>query len=146
MSAGQSVVAPQPQVVPSQMCPSALLVQSRHSPPAAPHAVEVPPPQVPVLPPRGMLQHDPLHVSLAEHVVVQVWVVVLHEPPASLDAVQSPGTAHPHAPPFVPATHAVPTLSPAQLAHVFPFEPQPLAATSPVVHVPPVPQHPPLQS
>jgi len=60
--------------------------------------------------------------------------VALHDAPASLAEVQSLALAHPHAPPFVTATHLVPTLSPAQVAHAAPVAPH-VPSAVPVVHV-----------
>ncbi len=61
---GQSLASLQPHAVPMHSWPFALAVQSVHVPPTGPHAVVVPPPQVPPL------QHDPLHACDAEHETV----------------------------------------------------------------------------
>jgi hypothetical protein len=69
---GQSLACVHPHDTPVQTWPSALVEQSMHVAPAAPHALAVPPPHVPVVFPSGMLQHDPVHGWLAEQVVVHV--------------------------------------------------------------------------
>ncbi len=114
-------------------------MQSTHAAPEAPHAVGcVPAAQVESSLP-VVLQHEPLQASVAEHVVTQACVLVLHEPP-----LQSAVPLQPQLPPPVTATHADPTLVPVQLPHAPPDAPH-AVGESPVVHSP-LEQQPPLQS
>jgi hypothetical protein len=136
-STGQSleVLQPHDELAAMHAWPTAALVQSMQVMPEAPHAVVVlPAAQVPPL------QQAPLHGWLAEHEVMQVLVVVLHDEPAG----QSLGPLQPHAPPPAIATHTMPMLvMVVQLVQAAPFEPQPVAAVPPT-HEPDW-QQPPLQ-
>jgi hypothetical protein len=142
---GQSLAFVHPQATPVQTWPFVFVEQSMHVAPAAPHALGVPPPHVPVLP-LTMLQHDPVHAWLAEHVVVHVRGVPVapHAAPASPDDAQSLALAHPQAPPPVTAMHLVPTLSPAHVPHAVPPVPQ-ASSAAPLVHEPDA-QQPPLHA
>jgi hypothetical protein len=112
-------------------------VQSTHAAPAAPQVVTAVSLDAHV----PLLQHDELHGAPVEQVDVHVFGVPA--PLQALSAGQSVAEAHPHAPPPVIATHAVPAPSPTQVVHDPPFEPHTPCAV-PSTHVVPV-QHPPLQ-
>lgn len=142
--AGHWLSALQPQVSFERQA-GALPAQVAHVPPAEPHPVAaVPPTHVPDVAGGVIWQHPPAHGALAEHAVSQAWDE-LHVTSAGQSVFAD---RQPHAPPkpLASATHAVPTLAPAQFVHTPPLSPH-AAGVRPAAQVPSVPpsastQHP----
>jgi len=130
--AGQSVATAQPHLpLARHAVPEALPAQETQAPPEAPQAAfDVPAEHIPAL------QQPPLHVSVAEQVVVHAPVVVSH----ASSAGQSVASLQPHAP---LGRHALPVLPPTHETQA-PLAPQ-AACTVPDAHVPAL-QQPPLHT
>jgi hypothetical protein len=134
----QSADVLHPQAFATHAFPAAFPLQATHALPAAPQVATA----VSIDAHVPLLQHVPLHGALVEQ--VDVHVVGVPAPLHALSVGQSVAEAHPHAPPPVTATHAVPPPLLAQDMHAPPVAPHTPCAVPPT-HTPLVSQHPPLQ-